>query len=196
LGVNAMGNINWSQVDALRGHESVFMDFGGSDYSSSLDLFASTEFIPHFRGFPSPATLMSNYPDANLRHCGLKDECAIRMSIAFEKSGADILGSDKFRDTHNHNGVIHQPSADALADWLSSPSQLGPPKIYTHPTGRWAFDDFKYREGIIYFPTAARGGNGHRHIDVISGGKIGSGFGFNKVVWFWEFLNGSYVKNR
>jgi RHS repeat-associated protein len=145
---------------------------------------------------PNPASIMNEYPDPLGEYCSQAyNECAIRMSIALGKNEVDISDSDKFRKTHKGGGVVHQPSAAALADWLSQSGQLGPPKIYTHPTGDWSKSDFINKEGIIYFAHPHRGGTGPGHIDIISNGKIGSGFYDNKIIWFWEYINGSYVSN-
>lgn len=114
------------------------------------------------------------------------------MSIALSKSGVDISGSNRFRNTHIHDEIVHQPSAAALADWLSLSKNLGVPKIYTHSSGDWSWSDFRGKEGLIYFAHPHRGGTGPGHIDVISNGKIGSGFYENKIIWFWEYNNGKY----
>jgi hypothetical protein len=116
------------------------------------------------------------------------------MSIAFYKSGVDVSGSNKYRTTHVHRGdkIIHQPSAAAFADWLSERNQLGAPEKLVHLTGEWSLDYFKNKAGILYFAHSYRGGTGPGHIDVLSGGRTQSGFYPNKVIWFWEYKNGSY----
>jgi len=65
-------------------------------------------------------------------------------------------------------------------------------KLNLQFTGEWTFSDFNNKEGIIYFAHPYRGGTGPGHIDVISGGSIGSGFCNNKIIWFWEYENGNY----
>ena len=95
-----------------------------------------------------------------------------------------------------NDGRMVQPSAAALADWIST--TIGQPKIFNHPHGKWQKNDFISQEGLIYFahPTNPnRGGDGPGHIDVISGGEIGSGFYPNKKIWFWEYGIDEYVKN-
>jgi hypothetical protein len=140
---------------------------------------------------------MGQYPEYPGEYCASSnDECAIRMSIALQGNGVDISKSTNFRETHKEGRVIHQPSAAALADWISLTAQLGPPKVYINPTGDWKQNDFINKEGIIYFAHPHRGGTGPGHIDVISGGRIGSGFYENKIIWFWEYKNGSYLKNK
>ena len=64
------------------------------------------------------------------------------MSIALSKNGVDISGSNRFRKIHTEGGIVHQPSAQALADWLSLPSQLGTPQKFVHSSGEWSFNDF------------------------------------------------------
>lgn len=66
--------------------------------------------------------LYGNYPDPYQYYCEWADnECAIRVSISLGLSGVDISASNKWREVHKHKGsnIIHQPSAMALADWLS-----------------------------------------------------------------------------
>jgi hypothetical protein len=71
--------------------------------------------------FPSPEKLMSKYPKYPGEYCSQADnECAVRISIAMHENNVDISGSKSYRETHKHGGIIHQPSAQALADWLSS----------------------------------------------------------------------------
>lgn len=151
--------------------------------------------------FPSPTTIMSNYPPrstggvANDYCSQAGNECAIRMSIAVQKSGisaSELQKSSKFRKTHKHSGsnVVHQPSAAAFADWLYK--AIKPPKKMIHPTGKWQASDFSGKSGILYFAHSHRGGNGPGHIDVLLNGSTGSGFYPNKVIWFYEYKNGSW----
>ncbi|RYZ49631.1 MAG: hypothetical protein EOP49_15860, partial [Sphingobacteriales bacterium] len=111
--------------------------------------------------------------------------------------GIDISESGTFRKTHKENGVLHQPSAQALADWLSSPKRLGRPKVYEQIKHgeKWRKIDFITKNGIIYFAHSNRGGDGPGHIDVIYRGKIGSGFYENRLICFWEYIDGKYISN-
>ncbi len=139
--------------------------------------------------FPTPAKIKANYP----RKAG-NNECAMRLSFALIKAGiteARLKKSDKFRKTKRRGGKLYQPSAAALADWLHK--ELKYPVKMTHKTGRWKQSDFAGKSGIIYFAHDHRGGDrGFGHIDVIHNGKMGDTFYENKVVWFWEFSNGSW----
>ena len=149
--------------------------------------------------FPSPEKIMSEYPEWPGEYCNQADnECAIRISIALNKNNVDISGSQTFRATHKHNdGVVHQPSAQALADWLSLKARLGRPKIYekTKQGEQWNKIDFITKNGLIYFAHSSRGGDGPGHIDVIYNGRIGSGFYPNRLIWFWEYIDGKYISN-
>jgi len=147
--------------------------------------------------FPSPAKIMEYYPKYPGEHCNQSDnECAIRISISLHKNNIDISESNTFRTTHQHkDGIVHQPSAQALADWLSSAKRLGNPKKYIKSQGQWKKGDFITKSGIIYFAHPNRGGDGPGHIDVIYNGKIGSGFYDNKAIWFWEYMDGKYISN-
>ena len=151
------------------------------------------------RTFPSPKKILENYPDKNVKYCPHKwveNECAVRLGIALQNAKVDISRSDDYRDIHTHDPSpqIHQPGARALADYLEV--TLGSPRILDHPVG-WTPVDFIDREAIIYFAHPNRGGNlGFGHIDVISGGKIGSKFYENKKIWIWEYKDGKYVRGR
>ncbi|MEX0968465.1 MAG: T6SS effector amidase Tae4 family protein [Bacteroidia bacterium] len=174
----------------ISGYEPPPQGYGNIDMSlvASADPYAGVAYQEP--GFPNPKTILSNYPAVG-EYCNqASDECAIRMSIALSRSGVDLSGSNIFRETHIHNGIIHQPSAAALADYLTI--KLGSPTIYNHPTGYWSFDDFSHKAGIIYFVPPGRGGTGPQHIDVISGGSIGSKFYPTKVIWFWHFILNGY----
>ncbi|WP_158606003.1 T6SS effector amidase Tae4 family protein [Taibaiella sp. KBW10] len=148
--------------------------------------------------FPAPSQLMAHYPATPSEHCNRADnECGIRMSITLHKNKISVSGSSRFRETHSHtDGIVHQPSAQALADWLSGTDRLGAPKEYKHPTGQWKKIDFITKNGIIYFAHPNRGGDGPGHIDVISNGVIGSGFYDNKLIYFWEYIDGKYIANH
>jgi hypothetical protein len=117
------------------------------------------------------------------------------MSEIFHDLGVDINDSDEFREVHNHKGVVHQPSAKAFADWLEKHTELGTPKRMSKVNGEFELSDFKGKSGIIYFVHKIYGGTGPGHIDVIYNGQIGSGFYANSKVWFWEYKNGTYIKN-
>ena len=151
------------------------------------------------RTFPSPDKILANYPDPTVRYCPLdwvENECAIRFSIALQNVKVDISGSHKKRETHTHppNPQVHQLGARALADYLET--ILGSPQKI-EASERWTFEDFENREVIIYFLTWDRGGDvWTEHIDVISGGKYGSGFYDNRKVWIWEYEGGKYVLGR
>ena len=147
--------------------------------------------------FPSPEKLMSKYPKPGEYCSQANDECAVRISIAMHENNIDISKSNSYRKTHKHGGIIHQPSAQALADWLSSAKRLGRPKIFEKEKQgeRWKKIDFITRNGLIYFVHPHRGGDGPGHIDVIYNGKIGSGFYENRLIWFWEYVDGKYISN-
>lgn len=174
---------------------SIQKDFGKMK-KSSMNLISMLSI-----NFPSPATIMSNYPPrstggvANDYCSQAGNECAIRMSIAVQASGVsstDLEKSTKFRTTHKHSGsnIVHQPSAAAFADWLHS--AIKSPTKMVHPTGQWQASDFSGKSGILYFAHEHRGGDGPGHIDVLLNGSTGSGFYPNKVIWFFEYANGSW----
>lgn len=140
--------------------------------------------------FPTIDILYGNYPDPYQYYCEWADnECAIRVSIALGLSGVDISTSNKWREIHKHKGsnIVHQPSAMALADWLSV--TLKHPKKYSQESD-FQYTDFEDKNGIIYFVHPLRGGSGPGHIDIIYDKNIGSNFYPNNKIWFWEYNNG------
>ncbi|GEM_PF-5790712 len=170
---------------------------GQSFYTDTLEYISEVDGYRAFgeTGFPSPKTIKAHYPAYPGEHCSSStDECAIRMSIALQGAGVDISGSNKFRQIHKHKGsnIVHQPSAKALADWLHKAIKY--PKKYIKKDGtKWQESDFINKEGIIFFLHPEYGGNGPGHIDVISGGKMGSRFYPNSHIWFWEYKGGKYI---
>lgn len=80
--------------------------------------------------FPSPKEIKDkyNYPSELCNKAG--NECAIRLSDSLERNGYDISVLNKYRKTHEHNGITHQPSAKALADFSSQNDVLGHPKYF------------------------------------------------------------------
>ena len=151
------------------------------------------------RTFPSPSDILADYPDSSVKYCPygwVRNECAVRLGIALQNVHVDISGSHEKRKTHTHdpNPQIHQPGARALADYLED--ILGRSQRFEGSVP-WTEEDFKDHEAIIYFAHPDRGGSRtFGHIDVMSGGEIGSKFYKNTMIWIWEYKDGQYVDPR
>ena len=149
------------------------------------------------RTFPSPEKILANYPDKWGDYCTQADvnECAVRMSMALHDAKVDISsGSPMKGPIHHHGDVPIQMGARVLTDYLWD--ELGKPQQLKRSEG-WTIEDFKNREGIIYFPNRERDGDATtEHIDVMSGGATGSGFYRNRMIWIWEHKDGKYVDPR
>lgn len=149
--------------------------------------------------FPSPNKVKEKYPSKEIyKFTNEVNECAVRLSVAFLDNNIDISGSKRWRPLIKTNdGRMVQPSASSLADWLSV--TIGNPKIYTNPSRQWIISDFINKEGLIYFAHSEkpnRGGDGPGHIDVIANKEMGDYFYNNSKIWFWEWKDGLYIKNK
>ena len=149
------------------------------------------------RTFPSPKKILAKYPDPTRRYCRqAPNECAVRLSIALHYVGVDITGSKEYDNIHPHYDkegkvIIIQMGAKALADFLVD--ELGAPQKLKRSVP-WREEEFKRRDSIIYFAHPERRGNlSFGHIDVMSGGRIGSDFFENTMIWIWEHKDGQYV---
>lgn len=129
--------------------------------------------------FPSFSTLWSNYPpDVNGAHAhpskdNYPNQCAIRVSDAFMKSGIDMSSYPKVNKTSDG----YARSSKGLADWTWQ--NFGRPKIMSQD----AFErDYKNSTGLMYIAPPP-GGVGH--IDLFNAGTTGSGYYLGSEIWFW-----------
>ena len=123
-------------------------------------------------------SLWNNYP-TTLAPCnnGWDNQCAIRLSIALQKSGLSLAG---YGDPTCGHGNAR--GAESLANFLWI--NIGAAFKYTNPNQNVVTG----RSGIIFFKDLAgfRGGNGD-HIDLwnVSKTKTGAYFQSCREVWFW-----------
>jgi len=129
--------------------------------------------------FPSFSTLWSNYPpDVNGSHAHpsvdpYPNQCAIRVSDAFMKSGIDMGSYPKVNKTTDG----YARSSKGLADWTWQ--NFGKPKIMSQDV----FErDYKNSTGLLYIAPPL-GGVGH--IDLYNAGTTGSGYYLGSEIWFW-----------
>ncbi|MBK8712289.1 MAG: hypothetical protein IPL97_10525 [Niastella sp.] len=131
--------------------------------------------------FPSFSTLWGNYPqDVNGSHAHpsvdpYPNQCAIRVSDAFQKSGIDMSSYPKVNKTSDG----YARSSKGLADWTWQ--NFGKPKIMSVETFQ---KNYSGQTGLI-FENANPGYTSH--IDLWNAGATGSGFYTvsYKEIWFW-----------
>ncbi|WP_207787526.1 type VI secretion system amidase effector protein Tae4 [Candidatus Thiosymbion oneisti] len=125
-------------------------------------------------------SLWTNYPKL-LRPCDgpWQNQCAIRFSIALEKTGFGLAGYKHPVCKHGH-----ARGADGLANYLWR--NVRPPRLVTNKQS-----SITNKKGIVFFENLKgfRGGRGD-HIDLWNKGitKTGDYFGACQKVWFWELL--------
>ena len=129
--------------------------------------------------FPSFSTLWSNYPpDVNGAHAhpskdNYPNQCAIRVSFTFMKSGINMSSYPKVNKTSDG----YARSSKGLADWTWQ--NFGRPKIMSQDV----FErDYKNSTGLMYIAPPP-GGIGH--IDLFNAGTTGSGYYLGSEIWFW-----------
>jgi RHS repeat-associated protein len=129
--------------------------------------------------FPPFSTLWNNYPpdvDGEHAHPSVDpypNQCAIRVSYTFVKSGINMTSYPKVNKTTDG----YARSSKGLADWTWQ--NFGKPIIMTQ---RIFERDFKNSTGLIYI-SPPPGGIGH--IDLFNAGKTGSGYYLGSMIWFW-----------
>lgn len=117
-----------------------------------------------------------------------RNQCAIRMGVALEKSGVDTSGFDKmYPNRRCYPGFKHSPkhilAAQELANWLKSEREIfGDVKVYRETSKK----EFIGKKGIIFIKD---GWGATDHIDVWNGIGMQGGrsdyFSLGKEVWFW-----------
>jgi hypothetical protein len=129
--------------------------------------------------FPSFSTLWNNYPqDVKGSHAHpsvdpYPNQCAIRVSDAFQKSGIDMSSYPKVNKTSDG----YARSSKNLADWTWQ--NFGKPKIMSQD----AFEkNYSNSKGLMYIAPPP-GGVGH--IDLFNAGSTGSGYYLGSEIWFW-----------
>jgi len=129
------------------------------------------------------------YPDTPCDEDTFRNQCAIRMGVALEKSGIDTSGFDKmFPNRRCYPGFKHSPkhilAAQELADWIETETTLfGVVNKKTSVSSK----DYISKKGIVFI---ANGWGNTDHIDVWNGSLMKGGspsyFEFGEKVWFWD----------
>jgi hypothetical protein len=130
------------------------------------------------------------YPDSPCDEETFRNQCAIRMGVALEKSGVDTSSFDvMYPNRRCYPGFNHSPkhilAAQELANWMKSKKSIfGNVSIYKNVTNT----KFKGQKGVVFIKN---GWESTDHIDVWNGislkGGFASYFGLGKEVWFWDF---------
>ena len=113
------------------------------------------------------------------------NQCAARMGVALQKSGADLSSFRGARCWLKHT-PRHILRAQELADWLRTQTELaGKVKIYKKVT----WEEFKNKRGILFIQNLT-GAGGLDHIDLWSGSSLKKGaktwISACEQVWFWD----------
>jgi len=129
------------------------------------------------------------YPNYPCDKTTFKNQCAIRMGVALEKSGIDTSSFDsKYPNRRCYPNFGHSPkhilAAQQLANWMKGNVAIfGKAKIYKNVT----HSSFKGIKGIVFIKN---GWGATDHIDVWNGKAMKGGFpnyfALGKEVWFWE----------
>ena len=132
------------------------------------------------------------YPDSPCDTNTFRNQCAIRMGVALEKSGVDTSSFDTmYPNRRCYPGLGHNPrhilAAQELANWLKTQrSVVGNVKIYKNVNSK----DFRGKKGIVFIKN---GWGAIDHIDVWNGTRMKGGwpnyFSLGKEVWFWELIS-------
>ena len=120
-------------------------------------------------------TVASIFDDAPCKTNGSKNfpnQCAIRMSVAFDKSGIDTALFDKMfpnrRCWFNH-GKGHILAAEEMAAWVEASGMFGHGDVFDGDKG---FDRIDGKTGIIFFKDYYGTGNQGDHIDLWNGSRL------------------------
>jgi hypothetical protein len=146
------------------------------------------------------SALLANHPGQEAVVCDLtafKNQCAIKMGVALEKSGVDLSFfqgercSGNFKPPHipGHRHILR---AQELADWLRKRTKLVGKVEISKPV---PWDAYKGKKGIVFFQNVT-GLEGIDHIDVFDGLALKNGCKLGKrnldwvavceYIWFWD----------
>ncbi len=157
----------------------------GGDFAQGAITGAYGMIFNEMMHFPSFSKLLKNYPHdqiingkrvhAHPSKDDYKNQCAIRLGYAMQKSGISLKSYPIFNKTTEG----YPRSSKGLADWIWK--KFGRPIIYND------IEQFVNSESLnkgIMFELAAPGGISH--IDLWNKGDTGSGFYQAEKIWFWE----------
>lgn len=167
-----------------------------------LSLINSRNFAPKTSYMSTFQNLWNNHPtgDFPCSSDGKKhfdNQCAIRMGVAFEKSGISTKTWAVARCWHHKIESRHILRAEELANALTQVKVSGMKKVEKY-AGKDGFAKMKKRTGIVFFKNYYGAGSQGDHIDLWNGWRLTSlyspwniyaGFGdqYDKGdIWFWE----------
>jgi len=129
------------------------------------------------------------YPNHPCDKETFKNQCAIRMGVALEKSGIDTQSFDiMYPKRRCYPGFKHSPrhilAAQELANWVKSKASIfGAVKVSRDVTSQ----NFRHLKGIVFIKNSWGPTD---HIDVWDGLDLKGGspafFALAQEVWFWE----------
>jgi hypothetical protein len=132
------------------------------------------------------------YPEFPCDKDTFKNQCAIRMGVALEKSGVDTKSFDlMYPKRRCYPGFKHEPrhilAAQELANWIwrrkSQRVTFGDVEIHKKVSS----ERFSKRKGIVFIKN---GWGATDHIDLWNGSALKGGaqsyFSLGEEVWFWE----------
>lgn len=140
--------------------------------------------------------LWKNHPGNGVFPCDRSkhiNQCAIRMSVALEKSGVDLMsfGGVKCWEKHE-DGFKHILRAQELANWINIHSEIFGNRLLLerkkYPT--MSHKSFRNAKGIIFIKD---GWGATDHIDVWNGMELKGGDAYDYLsrgteIWFWPLI--------
>lgn len=148
-----------------------------------------------WKNHPTVESLIDDFPCKKNGSKAFENQCAIRMGVAFGKSGINMDSFKGAKCWYGHN-PSHILRAEELANWLKSP--FSPYKQRIEFEGVNGFDSIFGKKGIVFFKDYYGPGNQGDHIDLWNGSRLtrfSSWFDFSffgggrhykdATVWFW-----------
>jgi hypothetical protein len=141
----------------------------------------------HPANWNPPETFPCRDKDGNI-HAALKDQCAIRLGLAFQGAGVKTDSVPGARCWNGH-GRKHILRVKDLVPWI----ELNSKRIGCKKKAKFkevTYADFVGKQGIVYFENFWGTNNQGDHVDLWDGQKIAKGdldyFERSEEVWFWE----------
>ena len=148
---------------------------GGGKFSNGAVSGAFVHMFNAERVMSKFSTLWKNYPSGHPSKDGYANQCAIRMSVALQKSGFNL-------DNYKMGPLTtegYARGAKSLADYLWK--EIGRPEIMLQSD----FEaNYRHNSSGIMFELASPGGVSH--IDLNNYGQAGSGYYKAQQIWYWK----------
>lgn len=147
--------------------------------------FSSNKYSPNFMGGEELYKLIGyDIEELRKQNPGYINTCAVRMSLALIKSGAQFSGRLKIK-AGPYKGRMIEPGAKLLADQLAKPQLLRKPELLS-PSN--AVASLSGKQGIVLFWKITGYGGGH--IDLIETSSTvqvcnSACYFSSKEIWFW-----------